>query len=76
MKVEIKQIVLKVVGVVQVNGLVIKINNELDLVNKITKITGVTRINKVTGADNELDLNNEIAKIANKVDIYRIINLS
>ncbi len=64
---ELEQVVLEVVGIAQIDGRLVGVDDGLDWVDRIA---GVAEVN------DRLDRVNEVVGVADRVDIHRVINLS
>lgn len=67
---------MEVVRIAQVDNRVAGFDDRLDGVNRIAQVARFAGVDGVAKVDDELDWVDEVIRIADRVDIYRVINLS
>lgn len=60
----------------QVDNRVVGFDDRLDWVNRIVQVARFAGVDGVAEVDDELDWVDEVIGIADRVDIYKVINLS
>ena len=84
MKAKLKQVILEIIEVAWVDGRIVGVNNRHDWIDKVAGVTGIAEIAGVAGVaeidgvvrvNDGFDWVNGIVEVANRINIYRVINL-
>lgn len=73
---EVEQVVLKIVGVVQIDDRVVEVDDKLDWIDGIARVTEIIRVDRVVWVDDGLNQVDRVTEVTNRIDVYRVIDLS